>query len=271
MLAAHVEAFLERYAEAARTARRADGKLSLAVVDHAQPSRVVVEAKLDRLEIVARRRGLGLWILPDAFLPGGSELTREKGALLATLGFERDAAGRYALAFDANAPTERVCDAVERVLCDVLDHPRDVFYSVAIEPERVPDNSALIDSIQQLVKVRDLDSRRLLYQAFINALLYVPLTAPEESQAPARVRVSARGGLVDQGDEWTVYSDEEAFMRAGLGPEDVTLVSGVRLVRAAEAQGIAALKINPRSRIGGEFLRNEIWMMGDYLRKIGVL
>jgi hypothetical protein len=107
--------------------------------------------------------------------------------------------------------------------------------------------------------------------AFINALLYLPLTSPDDASVPAGVRVSGRSGLVDKGEEWTVYSDEQAFARAGLEPSEVALVSGVRLIRAAEAAGIAALRINPSSRIGGEFLRNEVWMMGDYLRKIGVL
>jgi hypothetical protein len=271
VLEAHIEAFLERYLDVAREARRSDGKLSLSVLGDGQPSRVVVEAGLDRLEVVARSRGLGLWLLPDAFLPGATELTAPKRTLLAQLGFARERGGQYASSFEPRAQHTRLCDALERVLFEVLDHPADAFYSVSIEPERVPDNSQLMASIQHLVKVRDLDARRLLYQAFINALLYLPLTSPDDASVPAGVRVSGRSGLVDKGEEWTVYSDEQAFARAGLEPSEVALVSGVRLIRAAEAAGIAALRINPSSRIGGEFLRNEVWMMGDYLRKIGVL
>jgi hypothetical protein len=271
VLRAHVEAFVERYADAVRAARRGpDGRLSLTVLSEA-PSRVVVEARLNRLEVVARARGLAVWLLPDAFFPGAVELTDDKRALLGRLGFARGHGGRYVATFDSDPAIEKVCDAIEQVLFGALDHPTDAFYSVSIEPERVPDNSALIDSIRHLVKVRDLDARRLLYQAFINSLLYVPLTSPDDALVPAAVRASGASGFVDKGEEWSVYSDDEAFARAGLQPSEVTLVSGVRLVHAAEARGVAALRINPRSRVGGEFLRNELWMMGDYLRKIGVL
>lgn len=273
VLAAHIDAFRERYAEASRNAvrRGADGRLALSVLAQDRPSRVVVQLGLDRLELVATREGFSLRLFPDVFFPGSVDLGEDKRAVLGELGLCRDRAGCFATEFDADAASRSMCDAIEAVLFRVLDHGRDAFYGVSIEPERRPDNSDLIDSIQALVKARDLDARRLVYQAFINALLYVPLTAPEDRSLPARVRASSGGGLVDKGEEWTVYSDEDAFRRGGLGSEDVALVSGVRLVHAAEAEGIVALKINPRSRIGGEFLRNELWMMGDYLRKIGVL
>ena len=70
-------------------------------------------------------------------------------------------------------------------------------------------------------------------------------------------RVQRDDALVAVGSSWGTLSE-------------VALVSGIRIARSAEAHGVAALKINPKSRIGGEFLRNEVWMMCDYLRKLGV-
>jgi hypothetical protein len=241
------------------------------VVQNAPPSLVAIDAGLSRLEVSRTADGLVLGLLPDVFFPGVVEFTPDRERVLVDLGMQRDDWGCFVAAATPVEDLDAVVARVRRVLSDVLDRDAGLHFGVAIERERVPDNSELISSIQALVKAQDLDSRRLVYQAFLNALVYVPLDLPEDVGEPARVRPFVRGGFVDKGEDWAVYSDRQALERAQLTLREVALVPGIRVVQAGEAQGIAALKINPRSRIGGEFLRNELWMMGDYLRKIGAL
>lgn len=272
ILGAHLDAYLERYALPKLAQRKTSGQLSLTVVAEETVRVVVVESRLSRVEISGRQDELVVRVLGDSFLPGVKELTESKQKLLSDLGLRRETNSDFAFSWDLQQAggSRQLARRIESLLVELLDHGADDVYSVAIEPQRSLDNSQLIDSIQQLVKRQDFDARRLVYQAFLNSALYLPVAPPAEQLAPTRVRPWRQSGMVDKGEDWAVFSDLEALLRGGMVPEQAQLVSGLRLVAAAEAHGIAALMINPKSRIGGEFLRNEIGMMGDYLRKLGI-
>lgn len=276
-LEAHLEAFLERYppgvgTEASRSVpHKHDAGVSLSVLPAAERV-VAVESGLSRIEVRHGKGGLRVSILADAFLPGWTKLGREKQQLFSEFEVERDERGHFVFLTKQGGPIALpvLARRIEVLLTEVLDHKHGEFYSVSIEAEREPDNAPLLESIRNLVKQPDLDSRRMVYQAFLNALVYVPLEFEAASMTAPGVRHwPASGKPKDR--EWAVFTDEEALTRARLGRDSVIVASGLRVARAAEAEGIVALKLNPRSKVGGEFLSNEVTMMCDYLRKVGVL
>lgn len=267
VLTAHIDAFVERVASLSPS-----GKRSLSVVQPEGQRVIAIEAGLSRIEISGDVSGLRVRLLPDSFFPGVVGRPSDKADELERAGLLRDESGCFAVSVDVpmGDASRDLAQRIERVLHEILEHPADRFYSVAIESVRTPENTELITNIEKLVKAQDFDSRRLVYQSFINGLFFVPLELPSDTRLPAGVRAWQKGGLVDKGEEWAVFSDEDALGRAGRSLSEVAVVSGIRIVRCAEAHGVAALKINPKSRIGGEFLRNEVWMICDYLRKLGV-
>ena len=145
-----------------------------------------------------------------------------------------------------------------------MAHPEGAKYTVAIEPELVVENQELMGDIRTLVKQGDMESRRQVYQTFLNSRLYLPLAEATREAIPRVKEWPSDSDAL----EWVVFSDREAVRQFGAASH--ILVSGIRIVQSAIEAKVSSLRINPASRVGGELLGAELRTIADYLASIGV-
>lgn len=272
-LEAHVEALRDRFGPAAKLA----SKGSLSVVNPAGSYRVVVESGLVRVEVHCQEEHRFAIRVPcDALLTEPPERVRARSRRWAEHGlvrgdqrpdFEKTVAPKPT--GDRGDVVERVADEVERLLFELFGRARDSYYSVAIEKEKPPDAEPLLDSIRRLVKSKDHDARREVYQQVINARFYLPLMPAREADQPPEVHAIPE--LFGGRPVWAVFTDLSALAAYRDEREPYVLISGIRLVQAALAHGLGSIKINPESRVGGELYRNELDALADYLRRLGLM
>jgi hypothetical protein len=148
-------------------------------------------------------------------------------------------------------------------------------YSVSIEKEPVPDPGAMLDSIRALVKVKDEASRRRVYEGLVNGAFYLPLRPvageSEVGKEPVGLEVDPWPEEFAGNPVWAVCTDTGALDDLRDERHPYLVISGVRLIGAARARRLGALKINPRSKIGGELYGGELLAIARYLERIAVL
>src|SRR5690606_31100816 len=151
---AHLEALFERYAP-----ERVSLTESLGGRPATGSYRVVVEAGLSRIEIEARTSRMASVLVPlDAFLVDAQGALRDAESvqnLLLQEGLSRrSGSGTLELVVSAEGAKalRRVGERVEALLPLLFSHSAGSFYSVAIERERNPDNTELLDHIRVLAR-----------------------------------------------------------------------------------------------------------------------
>lgn len=169
---------------------------------------------------------------------------------------------------DMSRLPERVAERVEQILVGLFEWPQDAFYSVAIERARRLDSEALLDSFRELAAKRDMETRRVVYQNIINSYWIVPFRATPDVLALAEVEAwpEPLGGQP----VWAVFSDHDALEDVRTLDLPFEIVSGISVVRAAVRRKLGALKMNPKSKVGGELYAGELQTLSDYLDKVGV-
>ena len=272
ILEAHLEALFERYAPA----RASSSIESLAVEPAAGVYRVVVEAGLSRIEVEAATPRMACILIPlDAFLTHVQGAVGDPSAVQQLLHDEglarRPGSGVLELvaSTDGARAYRRIGERIESLLMSLFDHPVGTFYSVAIEREVNPENEELLEHIRVLARKNDMESRRLVYQSVVNARFWLPLQeADNEHLLPS---VEHWPEPFDDKPVWAVFTDAEALREHRSRVQPAVVVTGVRLVQALHAHGVGALKINPRSKVGGELYGSEIETLANYLRSMGLL
>lgn len=231
-----------------------------------------VEAGLTHLRVVAERAGWVSLELPlDAFLLQ-RWTERELAERVAALGF---AQGNHAFQYTLQQPVastkarRQFVRRIERVLHELLEQPPEALYSVTIERDRQLDNAPLLDSFRELARRRDMESRRLVYQGLINSRLLLPLD--ERSEGALFPAVETRRAEQAGHESWVAFTDLDALRDYRNPPDPFVSVAGIRLVQAMRIRQISGLLLNPKSRVGGELLPNEIDMLADYLQSLGLL
>lgn len=273
VLAAHIAALAERQArDRVSGASGSSRPRRLAVLPDAGQLRVRVEVGLSSVEIFHDSLKLRVRLSPEQFLVNPMGLSDERRSLLQAFGFRRPSGSGE---FEAEYPCEgrrALAESVTRLdvlFSELFKLTPGAGYQVSIERGQVRTNDALIGSIRTLVKERDFESRRRLYQELVNAWVYVPLLHEEESsEAPSVQRFEDR---VDGRDLWPIFTDLGALREYRASAEPYALVSGIRLVQAARAHQLGGLKINPRSNVGGELLSNELESLAGYLDGRGLM
>ncbi len=266
-LEAHIEALRDRFGPA--SVSHSGGPLK--VVTTAGQYRVVVEAGLSRIEVHCLANDeYGLSVPCDALLAERPERARARSQRWVEFGLARDRSVHFAkVVRSPRDAIRRTADEVERLLFELFEHPTGRFYSVAIEKETVPDAAQLLESIRQLVKTKDQDSRRQVYQNVINTRFYLPLCPNEDEHALPDVH--SWHEPMGQRPVWAVFTDFEALEDYRAQRDPYVVITGIRLVQAALAHRLGALKINPKSKVGGELYANELDAIGNYLRSIGLM
>lgn len=288
VLVAHIVALLERAPVPSTAASQPNGegasnvegadarseKVHLSVVSETPSHVLKVEAGLFQLELRATSLSQAvLRILGEGFF---SESIRRRPAdelrsLFTSQKLERPTdSAHFQTLVSVGTPEARnqVADRIETLLQQLSSLPTGAAYSVSIELDRPPDNSELISSIKELAKSKEFESRRVVYQNIINAWFYLPV----QRQAPT-VELPAVHPWPHEFDGkpvWAVFTDLSALQAFRSQPEPYVVISGIRLVQAAVSEPVGALKINPRSRIGGELYAHELQTLGDYLTKLGI-
>jgi hypothetical protein len=272
-LHAHIGALRERFGTPA-----AAGSASLPHLSPAAEYRVVVETGLSRVEIhLALGVSLRVCLPVDSLLAQPTERAWVQHARWVGLGYQRQEYEPHfskTITAEPKALVTQVVDEVERVLFELFEHSRGAFYSVAIEREPVPSPEALLASIRQLVKRKDIEARRVVYQNLINGTFYLPLhrasepAADETSELPA---VDASAEPLGGAPVWAVFTDLHALDRFRDNRRPYLLVQGIRLIQCAIAHRIGALTINPSSDVGGELYANELEAIAHTLRARGVI
>src|SRR5690606_37656694 len=115
----------------------------------------------------------------------------------------------------------------------------------------------------------DMESRRLVYQSVVNARFWLPLREEDDEQLLPRVECWPEP--FDDKPVWAVFTDTEALREHRANVQPAVVITGVRLVQALHSHGVGALKINPRSKVGGELYGSEIETLANYLRSMGLL
>ena len=277
-LEAHLAVLQEQYAAPAAVA----GKRQLGVAGANQGYRVVVEAGLSRVDVQCTAPDeLRVHLRGDAFLlPGALDSakrsllrdfemtwTRQEGAFSMVQAIRLPNSAQRSERQARKKQLSQLAARIEVLLTELLRHPKGAHYSVAIEKQVPFDNSDFIQAVQKLVKTSDQKERRLVYQAFVNGWFFVPIEPVNEhlQVAPIQAVDAELGGKFT----WTAYSDAEA-LKQDKPNVDFVQASGIRVTQAAHAAGIAALKLNPASKIGGEFYGHELETLANYLKKRGI-
>ncbi len=266
-LEAHIEALRDRFGPSAVSP--SGGPLK--VVTGAGDYRVVVESGLSRIEVHCHTEDeFGVSVPCDALLAEPPERAATRGRHWVEFGLARERSPHFAkLVRASQGAIERTADEVERLLFDLFEHGRGSFYSVAIEKETVPDAEPLLESIRRLVKSKDHEARREVYQNVINTRFYLPLVPTDDRHALPDVH-SWHEPLGER-PVWAVFTDFEALGEYREHRDPYVVITGIRLVQAALAHRLGALKINPNSKVGGELYANELEALGGYLRRVGVI
>lgn len=270
-LEAHIEALRDRFGPASRAA----SKGSLSVVNPAGLYRVVVESGLVRVEVhCLDEHRFAVSVPCDALLTEPPERAAVSGRRWADHGlFRADQRPNFEkevrLASGSKSLVVDVADEVEALLFDLFGRPRDSYYSVAIEKETPPEAEPLLDSIRRLVKSKNHDVRREVYQQVINGRFYLPLQPTLERDHPPSVHASPE--LFGDRPVWAVFTDLEALTAFRQDPQPYVLISGIRLVQAALAHGLGSIRINPESAVGGELYMNELEALANYLHRLGLM
>lgn len=268
VLEAHIEALFERYAP--QTAMTG----SLVVRPTGGQYRVVVEAGLSRVEVEARTTRLAAIIVPlDAFLmhsPLGANVEVEQRLREQQLE-RRPGSGALEVLVTAEGPRafSDMAARIEGMLEALFDRGGGDFYAVSIEREMNPANEELLELVRVLVRRKDMESRRQVYQAVVNGRFWLPLREAAGDQLLPVVEgwpEPFHGAPV-----WAVFTDLEALKDYRDNVQPAVVVTGVRLVQALHVYGVGALKINPSSKVGGELYGNEIETLANYLRARGLL
>lgn len=132
--------------------------------------------------------------------------------------------------------------------------PAEGHYSVALEPDRAPDNPKLRTAMKQLAKSRDDGSRKIVYQELLNSNLLLATEVPSPDGQPTIAEDTEQ--LQDR-PVWLAFSGLETFKDNRVHSRFLT-VSGIRLIQAALHHRIGALRLDHRSSVGGELYGNEL-------------
>ncbi len=273
VLEAHISALLERVGESAFNKGHSD-KVHLNVVTAAPEYVLKVEAGLSQLHLFAAPDArVTLRIPGDSFFSASVQnLERERvRSLLSSRGLERrKASAHFEAEFSAQDRAQRrqIAQHVETLLKELLGLAEDGAYAVSIERLVPLDNQELLESIRKLAKTREFEDRRVVYQNIINGWFYLPIRSEEDTLDFPEVH--AWPHEFHNRPVWAAFTDLEALRDFRHEPEPYIKISGIRLVQAAVAEGLGALKINPRSRVGGELYAHELDTLAEYLQKIGV-
>ncbi len=265
-MAAHLEALI---ADPEAQPRRTE-KVHLPVSDGAGPRCLAVELGLSRVEgYLEPDQSLRLETAGDAFLLHTRETARRK-LMIDELGmrFSRSR-GAFTSTLPIATKKQRLaaCRHVQRMLVELLELGSGQHYSVALERRLKPDNAHLVDQIRTLVRKRDLESRRVVYQSIVGGRFYLPVSLGDseaELPMPPPFEEPLGGRPV-----WAVFSDEQSLKHT----KEVAsiVISGVRLIQAAHVHELGGIKLNPGAQYGGELYAHELQSLGDYLRRLGMM
>lgn len=270
-LAAHLRALLQD-ADARPPTAGAPARLPL--VDPRGPRCVAVELGLSRVELYKQpaegsgSAGVRLEAYLDALLLRGPEADDPEPLRAAGAQFDAER-GTLSLSLPAGTRAEqrRACQTAHDWLVNVLEAGRGPHLSVALERRAQTANSELKAKVVELVRRKDAESRRVVYQQIVEGRFYLPVKAPPEGRLvpePASHADSLGGRAV-----WAIYSDSEALSSSGHA--HALLLPGVRVVQLSQVYGLGALQLNPGASYGGELYAHELDSIAGYLATLGLM